>query len=93
MASVDIKGIDKMTLLQFLWSRSANVTKWTQVGVIPEFDMESAKRVIAEKKCIDYFHGASIKTDISKDTVDPSLYDRDNGKGAFEKIVSMLRNK
>jgi len=42
---------------------------------------------------IDYFNGRPIKTDLSKDTVDTWLYNRDAGKGKFEAIVEMLRKR
>ena len=42
-------------------------------------------------KChIDYFCGRAIKTDLSKDSVDPYLYDRDAGQGTFQKVVDSI---
>ena len=42
------------------------------------------------KKYIDYFCGRCIKTDISGDSVNPRLYDRDAGDGEFARIVKSL---
>ena len=54
----------------------------------PEFDESAAE--LSVKKYIDYFQGRCIKADISGDYVDPGLYDRDAGSGAFQKIINEL---
>lgn len=39
----------------------------------------------------DYLHGRVMKVDIGGPTLDPWLYDRDNGAGAAAAVVDMLR--
>jgi hypothetical protein len=39
----------------------------------------------------DYLKGRVIKVNLSGDEIDPWGYDRDNGQGAVEEIVSILR--
>lgn len=41
----------------------------------------------------DYVHGCPIKSDLSGDELDPSLYDRDQGEGAAERVIAALRQK
>jgi hypothetical protein len=41
---------------------------------------------------IDYYEGVAIKTDLSKDTVNTYLYNRDAGVGKFERVVAAMRN-
>lgn len=41
----------------------------------------------------DYLFGRPLKVDLSNDEVREDLYDRDNGAGAFARIVAELRNK
>ena len=53
------------------------------------FNHEAAK--VAVTKYIDYFGGKAIKMDLSGDEVDPRLYDRDAGEGAFARVVATLR--
>ena len=38
----------------------------------------------------DYIGGRVIKTDISGDSIDPSLYDRDNGEGRALEAISTV---
>lgn len=87
--SVDIKGLDKVDLLRALY---ADVFKspwaWVQTD---GFNDDLAKEAV--KRYIDYFQGRAIKCDLSEDTVDPRLYDRDAGVGQFQKVVDCLRKK
>ena len=48
-----------------------------------------AEIAIAEnpKMYFDYLYGRVMKVDLSKDTFDPFLYDRDNGQGAAERAI------
>lgn len=38
----------------------------------------------------DYLHGKVMKIDLSTDELNTRLYDRDNGEGAAERIISKL---
>ena len=39
----------------------------------------------------DYLHGRVMKVDIGTDTMDDSLYNRDNGEGAAAVVIERLR--
>lgn len=41
-----------------------------------------AEDLLKEQTYFDYLHGRVMKVGLSGDTLDPRLYDRDNGKGA-----------
>lgn len=41
---------------------------------------------------VDYLQGRVIKTRIGGDTVDPRMYDRDNGTGAAARAIAALRS-
>ena len=90
---VDISEVDKLKLLRALWdnSKPAIFFKYNNVTP-PDYDEELAKEVV-KKDYIDYFQGRLIKCDLSKNEVDPSSYDKDYGKGTFEKIVKSLAKK
>ncbi len=89
--SIDISGIDKGILLYFLWKGQVKASFFGSNSVSPpDFNEEQANRV-AKNGRIDYYCGRAIKTDLSKDSVDPWLYDRDAGKGEFERIVKEIR--
>lgn len=39
----------------------------------------------------DYLKGRVMKVELAGDDVDPWLYDRDNGQGAFARVIDELR--
>ena len=86
--SIDITGIDKVELLHNLWQNMKPAAFFGGMDG-PAFDRELAKEAV--KKYIDYFCGRCIKSDLSKDSVDPWLYDRDAGAGSFERIVQKIK--
>ncbi|AKI80656.1 hypothetical protein QJ850_gp043 [Acanthamoeba polyphaga mimivirus] len=59
----------------------------------PSFDITEAKKELRNGYA-DYICGRVIKADIySDDTVDPRMYDRDNGQGAFKRVVDSLQSE
>ena len=87
---IDITGIDKVALLAVLCKGQKpagffDANPWT----VPGFDRANAAQVVT--RYIDYYCGKAIKADLSRDTVDPWLYDRDAGKGAFARAVASFR--
>lgn len=89
---ISIKGLDKVELLKRLWSQQIPGFLFALCGLPkPEFMMEQAKNAV--QKHIDYFCGCAIKTDLSRDEIDPYLYDRDAGQGTFAQIVENMRNE
>lgn len=91
---VDVSGIDKAQLLRGLWAKSP-VSAWCRVnGVYNEFDAEAAQKQFVEKGgSFGYFCGRVIKSNLKEDMVDPWGYDRDNGHGAFQKVVTEIRER
>ena len=93
--TISIKGLDKVMLLKALWENRLPAAFFNSVDAIlsgtvaPSFDWKQARQAVESR--IDYFCGRGIKCDLSGDDVDPWLYDRDAGKGAFQKIVESLR--
>lgn len=92
MSSVDISGLNKVELLERLWNCSRPAAFFAMTGLrSPDFGSEGPSPSVAVRKFIDYYCGRVIKTDLSKDFVDPFLYDRDNGTGAFAGVVAKMR--
>lgn len=86
---IDISNVDRVALLKGLWENQITAGFFTLNAVLaPSFDEELAKKAVEGR--IDYFYGRAIKTDLSKDSVDPYLYDRDAGQGTFQKVVDSL---
>lgn len=82
---VDIQGVDKFELLREMWNHVA------VHGPIPlGWNDEFARNTLAHKCFIDFFLGRRIKTDLSGDSADPRLYDRDSTM-LLADIVALLR--
>lgn len=90
---IDIKGIDKAEILAALF----NASHQQGLGILDfrgsaenRLTVEEARDLIAglEKQghhiTFDYLRGRVMKVDLSSNTLDPRLYDRDNGEGAAE---------
>lgn len=94
MASVDVSGLDKAELLAALFNNSkAQGLGFLQASGRPMTKEEAAKILATNTRmCFDYLQGRVMKIDISGDTIDTWGYDRDNGKGAAEAVVTKLRN-
>ncbi len=90
--TVDISGIDKVQLLRALWEKSLPASFFNS-GLVPppQFDETKARELDSWK--IDYFCGRCIKSNLSENSVDPRLYDRDIYSGAFAEVVAKLRGK
>ena len=91
---IDVKGIPKAELLAGLYNRS----KPQGLGFLDykaeKMSIEEAEAIIEEEGySYDYLIGRVIKINIGRDEIDPSLYDRDNGKGAAQSVVDELKSK
>lgn len=93
---VDISGLDRMVLLKALWSNAKPAAFFTMgLGFskgAPGWDEEEAKKEIFNGY-VDYVCGRCIKCYLfcESTTVDPGLYDREYGDGAFSKVVASLK--
>lgn len=99
---IDISGLDKAAVLAALY----NAAHVRGAGYLQARDgdmtAEQARELIDsganpdyghERHGIyfDYLYGRVIKTDISGDSFNPGLFDRDNGAGAAERAIAQLR--
>src|SRR5437868_5478683 len=89
MENVDIEGIDKEKLLWNLWKNSKPALFFIVNKIEPtDYDQIKAKKAV--DGYIDCFCGKFIRCDLSGNSVDPSMYDRDNGQGSLNKVVQSL---
>jgi hypothetical protein len=93
MPSIDITNIDRDGLLEALWNRSKPAAFFHSNNVTPPiFNLYEAKSQIGNDGYADYVCGRAIKTNIyTQDMVDPYLFDRDAGYGAFQEVVDSLK--
>lgn len=93
MNTIDITGIDKAELLVSLHENATPTgLGWLHPHAFESLTKEEAESALKECTQFDYFRGRPLKVDLSSDRVDPRLYDRDAGQGAFARIVEQLRN-
>ena len=84
---IDITNINRDLLLQKLWESSTNKYNLT-------FNFETTKTEIKLSGYPDYICGRPIKTDIyNNNTIDPYLYDRENGDKKFEEFVELINSE
>lgn len=108
MATVDITGIDKASLLAALYNSASpmgmgmlhydpNVMTREDALVIIEGgdDLTSMFGGSSRGRSLyfDYVKGRPLKVDLSGDTLDTRLYDRDQGNGAAAKIIAKLQSE
>ena len=91
MTHVDIQGLDRVRLLKALWDYSDVATFYRNNGRTPKWDKNLATKAVLDY--IEYFQGRAIKSDLTKDVVDPGYYDLFNGIGAFQEIVDEVRGE
>jgi hypothetical protein len=87
---IDIKGKNKAKVLAALY----NNAKVQGLGIL-HFDPipmteEEAQEILKEHTYFDYLKGRVMKVDLSEDSFDPWLYDRDNGQGAAERALKNI---
>ena len=94
-SGVVITDIDRDQLLAALWERAKPALYFERSGIDPPgFSLEGARKELRLDGYADYVCGRAIKTDVyTNDIVNPWLYDRDAGDGAFQEVVNALRDK
>lgn len=92
-----IMNISKFTKAQVL-AALHNGSKVQGMGIFQAtgrpMTTEEAQKEIDDREgdlYFDYLHGKVMKIDLSGDELNPRLYDRDNGEGAAEAIISKLQ--
>jgi len=89
---MNIAGISKSRLLAALYNASKPIGLG-HLHYTPEDMTETqAASLIAERPYMywDYLNGRVMKIDLSTDEVDTRLYNRDNGEGAAEAVLSKI---
>lgn len=104
---VSIAGLDKAALLMVLYNgscpqgagwlqaRRGNMTLEQAREAVGHRD-DSSRRFGKDRRgnrdlYFDYVFGRPLKIDLSGDTMDTWLYDRDNGKGSAARLIDELR--
>lgn len=91
MQKLDISKLDKAAVLATLFnnSKQQGMGFLHARGKLP-LSKEEAAELLQQETYFDYLHGRVMKVDLSGDSFDPWLYDRDNGSGAAERALKTL---
>jgi hypothetical protein len=90
--TIDISKLSKARVLAALFnsSRQQGLGFLDSRGAKPMSE-EEAEKVIAEQGLyFDYLRGRVMKVSLDGDSLEPRLYDRDNGPGAAERALAPL---
>lgn len=89
--TIDLRGRDKADVLVRLY----NASRPQGMGMLSHDIKHHSMSHTEAKKMLDsgstyfgYIHGRVLKVDLSGDTLDPRLYDRDNGPGAAAAAIN-----
>ena len=88
---IDISKLNKAEVLAALYNNSFQ----QGMGVMHArgqtgLSIDEAAELLKETIYFDYLHGRVMKVNLSGDDLDPSLYDRDNGKGSAAKVIARI---
>ena len=91
MSHIDITNLDKRQVLIALYNNArVQGSGWLQATDEPMTLDEAAALLKGQGGRFDYVHGRVLKVDLSADTFDTYLYDRDNGVQAAERAVQTV---
>jgi hypothetical protein len=87
---IQLKDYNKGDVLAALY----NASKPQGMGFLhasPEpMTREEAEQLLEQYTYFDYLRGRVMKVDLAGDTLDPCLYDRDNGPGAAQRAIESI---
>lgn len=87
---VSILNVNKAMVLMALYNASKMQGMSFLGGDGAQMTLARAEEEIKESLSFDYLNGKVMKVDLSKNTVDLWLYDRDNGAGAGLKAINSV---
>jgi hypothetical protein len=84
---IDLKGANKAEVLVALYNNSRPLGMGFLHFDPKPMGVEEAERLLGIGSYFDHLKGRVMKVDLSKDSLDPWLYDRDNGDGAAARAL------
>jgi len=93
MTNINLDGLDKADVLAVLYNSSKPLGLGFMQYDSKPMNKEEAQTILdSGRNYFDYLKGRVMKVDLSRNTLDTRLYDRDNGQGAAESAISALRS-
>lgn len=92
MDNLDISGLDKAAVLAALYNAARPQGRGFLHYDPAPMETEEAREILRGGSSFDYLRGRVLKVNISADSFDPRLFDRDNGEGAAYMAIQSLRS-
>jgi hypothetical protein len=103
MGPIDVSGITRAHLLAALYNVAHCPGGMAALAFrVGDMNINEAMQLVNEAEKVlprgqevyfDYVHGRVLKVRLNGYSLDPRLYDRDNGEGAAARVVSRLREQ
>jgi hypothetical protein len=92
---IDISKLDKAEVLAALYNNSRPLGLGMLHFYPADMTKDEAGKLLAEDTYgyFDYLKGRVMKVDLTGQTLNPRMYDRDNGEGAAKRAIAHLYYK
>ena len=88
---INLTKLDKAEVLAALYNNSKPIGMGFLHYTLEDMTKHQAQALLdSGQTYFDYVSGRVMKIDLSKDKLDPALYDRDNGQGAADRAISAI---
>lgn len=87
---IDLTGLNKAQVLSALYNKSKPLGMGYIHYTPEDMTVLEAERLLLDNTYFDYVKGRVMKVDLSGNSLNPRLYDRDNGEGAAERALKHL---
>lgn len=87
---IDISKKDKAAVFKALYDFAHPKGMGVFFNKPGDISIEQAREIVAQTMDFDYVGGRVMKVNISGDSFDSWLYDRDNGKGRAKKAIDTV---
>ena len=93
MSTISIDGLDRVAVFQALYDNAKVLGMGAMHATSGPLSRAEALQEMGKSPELyfDYVRGRVMKVDLSSTELHPALYDRDNGPGAVQRVISDLR--
>jgi len=90
---IDISKLNKADVLAALYNNSRPLGLGILHSEEKDMTREEAEELLKTQTYFDYLKGRVMKVELSGNEFDPYMYDRDNGEGAAQRVITELEKQ